>query len=114
MSLLEPPKQILSLLRASLPASVKNGDVEKDEAEETVSYVAFLAAGLCEAQDFTPASWSNALQPYLDTLEGCDGGDLAEKFRDSAETALTGGDDQDSYGGDDDEGFEEVCNIKFK
>lgn len=109
MSLLEPPKQILSLLTAVLPDAAKT---ESDE--EVVSYIAFLAAGLCEAQDFTPVSWSEALQPYIETLKGCEAGDLVEKFRDSAETALTGGDDQDSYGNDDDEEFEEVCNIKFK
>lgn len=115
MSLLEPPKEILSLLRDSLPDSVTS--VEPDDtsgSEEILSYVAFLAAGLCETQDFTPNAWSEALKPYLDNIEGCEDGALVEKFRESAEMATMGIDDNDSYGDHDDDGFEEVCNIKFK
>jgi hypothetical protein len=37
-----------------------------------------------------------------------------EKFRESAQHAKAGDEDVDSYGDDDDDGLEEVCNIRFK
>jgi len=115
MSLLEPPQDILSLLRGSLPDSVANADADDTSgAEEILSYVAFLAAGLCEVQDFTPATWVDALKPYLEGLEGCRDEGIVEKFRTSAEMAVMNVDDADSYGDHEDGEFEEVCNIKFK
>lgn len=115
MSLLEPPREILSLLRDSLPDSVATNDGEDTSgSEEILSYVAFLAAGLCEVQDFTPAAWTEALKPYLEGLDGCGDDGIVEKFRESAEQSIMGVDDADSYGDHDDDAFEEVCNIKFK
>lgn len=115
MTLLEPPKEILSLLRESLPDSVNNVEPEDTSgSEEILAYVAFLAAGLCEVQDFTPSAWSDALKPYLEDLEGCNDSDIVDKFREASEKATMGADDADSYGDHDDDAFEEVCNIKFK
>lgn len=119
MSLLEPPREILSLLRDSLPDSVAHTDLDDTSgSEEILSYVAFLAAGLCEVQDFTPNTWAEALKPYLEDLEGCGDdaadGDIVDNFRQAAEMSVMGTDDADSYGGEDDDTFEEVCNIRFK
>jgi len=114
MTLLEPPKEILSLLRESLPDSVTTSESDDTSgSEEILSYVAFLAAGLCEVQDFTPSAWTDALKPYLDDLEGCDKHETVDKFREASEKAIMGADDADSYGDHDDDSFEEVCNIKF-
>eukprot|EP00934_Nitzschia_sp_Nitz4_P009110 Nitzschia sp. Nitz4//scaffold62_size106224//86487//90411//NITZ4_004369-RA/size106224-processed-gene-0.39-mRNA-1//1//CDS//3329555895//9100//frame0 len=116
MSLLEPPTDVLKLLRESLPDSVvSSADAEDSNSgtAEILSYVAFLAAGLCEVQDFTPDSWADALTPYLESIGDCGERDVVTKFRESAEMAIMGVDDNDSYGDEDDEAFEEVCNIKF-
>jgi len=113
MSLLEPPQELLNLLRESLPDSLSSttGDADADGFEDVLAYVAFLAAGLCEAQDFTPATWIDVLKPYLDnvTKEEC-----VDKFRESAEKVTLAFDDDDSYGDEDEDGQEEVCNIRFK
>jgi hypothetical protein len=115
MTLLEPPKEILSILRNSLPDSLSNLEPEDTSgSEEILAYVAFLAAGLCEVQDFTPSAWADALKPYFSDLQGCDDNETIEKFREASEKATMGVDDADSYGDHDDDTFEEVCNIKFK
>jgi hypothetical protein len=114
MSLLEPPSAILSLLREALPDSVTSQSDETSGLDEILTYVAFLAAGLCEVQDFTPVAWVDALKPYLENLEDCGDGDIVDKFREAAEKAIMGEDDADSYGDEADDGFEEVCNIRFK
>ena len=114
MSLLEPPSEILSLLREVLPDSVTSQSDETSGSEEILSYVAFLAAGLCQVQDFTPVAWTESLKPYLEDLENCGDGDIVDKFREAAEKAVMGEDDNDSYGDEADDGFEEVCNIRFK
>ena len=113
MSLLEPPQQLLELLRESLAGST---NIEEEEAgsEDILAYVAFLAAGLCDAQEFTPAAWTEALQPYLERLIQFNGEEPISKFREAAEKITIGEDDNDSYGGGDYEGFEEVCNLRFK
>lgn len=116
MSLLEPPMEILALLRESLPASVTDEELDDTNgSEEILSYVAFLAAGLCEVQDFKSDTWNEALKPYLGDLAGCsEEGEIVDSFREAAERSIMGVDDADSYGDADDDAFEEVCNIKFK
>jgi len=117
MSLLEPPSEILSLLRETLPDIVTSQSDDTSGSEEILSYVAFLAAGLCQVQDFTPVTWTSALKPYLEGLPnygGNDDTDIVDKFREAAEKAIMGEDDNDSYGDEADDGFEEVCNIRFK
>ncbi len=115
MTLLEPPKEILSLLRESLPDSLANAEPDDTSgSEDILAYVAFLAAGLCEVQDFTPSAWIDALKPYLEELKGHNNAEIVDKFREASEKAIMGADDADSYGDHDDDAFEEVCNIKFK
>jgi hypothetical protein len=125
MSLLEPPQQLLQLLRESLPDVIPPDDdtntnnnntssTTSDEGtDDILAYVAFLAAGLCDAQEFTPDTWNSVLQPYLERLVTNNTAEPLERFRDAAEKATVGVDDTESYGGDD-EGAEEVCNLRFK
>jgi hypothetical protein len=110
MSLLEPPQDLLALLREAVNAEEVG---ESIDSEDVFAYVTFLAAGLCEAQDFTPATWMDVLQPYLEGID-TKSAETVEKFRASAQFAMAGDDDVDSYGDDDDDGHEEVCNIRFK
>ena len=118
MSLLEPPKDLLDLLHESLPDSIttsNDGTIDTSGTEDILAYVAFLAAGLCEVQDFSKETWTDVLQPYLETIEGgSDGSINLDEFRENAEKATLDQDDADSYGGDDDGEFEEVCNLRFK
>jgi hypothetical protein len=118
MSLLEPPQEMLTLLRDSLPDSVTATDSDDTSGSEVIlAYVAFLAAGLCEVQDFAPATWMEVLQPYMEgmiTGDDTTTADCVEVFRNAAEQAIMGLDDADSYGDEEDDEFEEVCNIRFK
>ena len=124
MSLLEPPQDIVKLLRESFDASVigstqttaaPGGGAGGDVNEEIVSYVAFLAAGLAQNHEFNPETWKNELMPYLEELaDGSVSADDLETFRAAVEKETLGEDDNDSYGDEDDDGFEEVCNIRFK
>jgi hypothetical protein len=114
MSLLEPPQEFLNLLRESLPDSVSDAEADNNTGSaDILAYVAFLAVGLCEAQEFAPSAWKDVIKPYLDTVEGCND-DSVEKFREAAAKVAMGEDDADSYGDHDDDGNEEVCNIRFK
>jgi hypothetical protein len=110
MSLLEPPQDLLALLREAVNADEEG---ESIDSEDVFAYVTFLAAGLCDAQDFTPTTWKDVLQPYLEGIDTISA-ESVEKFRESAQHARAGEDDVDSYGDDDDDGLEEVCNIRFK
>ena len=106
MSLLAPPQDVLDLLHSSLPdGSDKNAD-----DEEILAYVAFLAAGLAEANEFDASVWQDVIDPYLADSVACDNG-TPEKFRQAVQNAFTEQDDADSYG-EDEEG-EDVCNLRF-
>ena len=117
MSLLDPPQELLSLLRESLPDSITASEDSKEGesvgSEDILAYVTFLAAGLCEVQDFTPSTWKEVLQPYLEGINA-DIDQSVNSFREKAETLTLGDDDVDSYGDDDDDGHDEICNIRFK
>jgi elongation factor 3 len=113
MALLEPPQHVLQLLRNSLPEDY--ADQENDGREEILSYVAFLATALAEANEWDAAVWREVLEPYLSNSEipfSQNHGGLIETFRAAAELALTDQDDAESYGGDDD-GAEELCDLRF-
>jgi hypothetical protein len=116
MSLLEPPQDLLTLLREALPDSVtaeEGKEADSLGSEDILAYVTFLAAGLCEVQEFAPKTWQDVLKPYLEGVDTkCE--ESVEKFRDSAQKATMGDDDDESYGDDDDDSHEEVCNIRFK
>ena len=106
MSLLAPPQNLLDILHESLP----DGSDKATAEEEILSYVAFLAAGLAEANQFDASVWQDVIEPYLEDSVVCDK-ETAEKFRQAVQNAYTDEDDADSYG-DDEEG-EEVCNLRF-
>ncbi|KAL3936082.1 MAG: hypothetical protein SGBAC_008524 [Bacillariaceae sp.] len=109
MSLLEPPQDLLALLREAVNTE-EGKEVDFEESEDVLAYVTFLASGLCKAQDFSPDTWKNVLEPYLEDTMGANS---VEKFRESAQKSIMGDDDQDSYGEDDDDEHEEICNIRF-
>jgi hypothetical protein len=107
MSLLAPPQDVLALLHETLPEGAA-----APEEEEILSYVAFLAAALAEANQFDATVWKDTVAPYLaeSTLSQVTA-ETAEAFRLAVQNAFTDEDDADSYGGDDD--GEEVCNLRF-
>ena len=110
MSLLAPPQNVLDLLHESLSHN-KGGTTIPDD--EILSYVAFLAAGLAQANEFDATVWADVIQPYLEQTEDetLVTAESAETFRRAFQNAYTDQDDEDSYGGDDD--GEEVCNLRF-
>ena len=79
---------------------------------QILSYVAFLAAGMAEVQEFSPDAWKEQLGPYLEGIEEI-GDDEIEAFR-ILVAKETLGEDDESYGDDDDDGHEEICNLRFK
>ena len=72
MSLLEPPQNITALLQESFPDSVTSSSdgAPSNANEDVLSYVAFLAAGMAEVQEFSPEAWKDELGPYLEGVEG--------------------------------------------
>ena len=114
MSLLQPPATINRLLQETFPDSVTStSDGAASSANEDVlSYVAFLAAGMAEVQEFSPDKWKEELGPYLDDIAEV-GDDEIEAFR-ILVAKETLGEDDESYGDDDVDGHEEVCNLRFK
>ena len=114
MSLLQPPETITRLMLESFPDSVTStSDGAPDNSNEQVlSYVAFLAAGMAQVQDFSPDTWKEQLLPYLEGIPEV-GDDEIEAFRILAAKETLGEDDE-SYGDDDDDEHEEVCNLRFK
>lgn len=118
MSLLEPPEILLRLLHESLPEgnSTTTTDAAADNAEEIFAYVAFLAKGLAELNEFNADVWRDALEPYLDQVVSLDKNkkdDLVETFRLAAEKELTDQDDAESYGDGEDDDAEEICDLRF-
>jgi len=113
MSLLEPPANIQRILQESLPDSVfsDSDGAAVNPNEDVLSYVVFLAAGLAEVQEFAPDTWKDQLGPYLNNIKEV-GEDEIEAFR-IAVAKETLGEDDESYGDEDDDGFEEVCNLRF-
>lgn len=113
MALLEPPQHLLQLLRESLPEDY--ADQENDGREEILSYVAFVASALVEANEWDAGTWREVLEPYLansDIPISQNNGGVIETFRAVAEQALTDQDDAESYGGEED-GAEELCDLRF-
>ncbi|MGK3736413.1 MAG: hypothetical protein ACI8RD_003975 [Bacillariaceae sp.] len=113
MSLLTPPENIQRILQESVPDSVFSDSADGvNPNEDVLSYVAFLGAGLAEVQEFGPDTWKDQLGPYLEDIKEV-GDDEIEAFR-IAVAKETLGEDDESYGDEDDDGFEEVCNLRFK
>eukprot|EP00581_Thalassiosira_minuscula_P028945 CAMPEP_0183757706 /NCGR_PEP_ID=MMETSP0739-20130205/5942_1 /TAXON_ID=385413 /ORGANISM="Thalassiosira miniscula, Strain CCMP1093" /LENGTH=746 /DNA_ID=CAMNT_0025995207 /DNA_START=18 /DNA_END=2258 /DNA_ORIENTATION=+ len=118
MVILEPPQNILKLLRDALPAEAKNGGTSSDfgdESEEILAYVATLAASLADSQNFDSNEWVENLGPYLSTLPSQSDADAVEetigKFCSAAVSALQ--DNDDSSDEEDEFGGEELTNLRF-
>ena len=114
MALLEPPQDLLKLLRESLPDDVTSKSVQEsaeDGSEEILAYVAFIAAGLTDAHEFDMSVWEETLHPYLSALVN-DNKEAVEKFRQAAQDAYAL--DDASLFGDDDDDAEELCDVPFK
>jgi ABC-type multidrug transport system fused ATPase/permease subunit len=121
MALLEPPQELLRLLREAIPeegaAPLDLESKEEDTDNTVLSYVAFLAAGLADAHEFDVSLWQNVLQPYLEdnvnAVRKDSAAGVVERYCRATEQALMKPeDDTESYGGDD-EGAEELCNLRF-
>jgi len=114
MSLLEPPATIIRLLQESFPDSVTSTSdgAPVNPNEDVLSYVAFLAAGMAAVCDFSQDTWKEQLGPYLEDLKEVTDDDI-EAFRILVAKEILGEDDE-SYGDEDDDGLEEVCNLRFK
>lgn len=97
MSLLEPPANLVRLLRS-------HEDI-KEEEEEVIAYVAFLAAGLAQANEYDPSVWIDVLGPYL-----LSSASIPDFCRDAQRELST--DDAESYG-DVDEQEEIICDLRF-
>ena len=70
-----------------------------DGSDDILAYVAFLAAGLCDAQEFTPLTWTEVLTPYMTNLfpsKAVANNETLEKFHLAAEKATVGIDDMNS------------------
>ena len=114
MSLLEPPATITRLLQESFPDSVTSTSdgAPVNANEDILTYVAFLAAGMAEVQEFSPDVWKEQLLPYLKDIKEI-GDDEIEAFR-ILVAKETLGEDDESYGEDEDDSHEEICNLRFK
>mmetsp|Transcript_27708 Transcript_27708/g.65060 ORF Transcript_27708/g.65060 Transcript_27708/m.65060 type:complete len:744 (+) Transcript_27708:164-2395(+) len=115
MSLLEPPATITRLLQESFPDSVTStsdgAPFHANAHEHVLSYVAFLAAGMADVGDFAEETWKEQLGPYLASIPEV-GDDEIEAFRILVAKEILGEDDE-SYGDEDDDAHEEVCNLRF-
>lgn len=121
MVMLEPPQDVLQLLRDALGASTSSSETAaaaavNNETEEVLAYVATLAASLTDSQNFHSQEWVDALSPYLASLPHlasdetqCE--ETVEKFRCAAENSLMQNDDssdeEDEFGG------EQITDIRF-
>lgn len=120
MVMLEPPQDILQLLRDALgegggstdTATTSSSPSNHNETEEILAYVATLASSLTDSQNFHSQEWLDALSPYLASLllsDDCE--ETVEKFRCAAENSLLQNDDssdeEDEFGG------EQITDIRF-
>lgn len=114
MSLLQPPVTITRLMHESFPDSVTSTSdgAHGNANEDVLCYVAYLAAGMADVQEFSPDTWKEQLGTYLKDIKEV-GDDEIEAFR-ILVAKETLGEDDESYGDDDDDGLEEVCNLRFK
>ena len=130
MVFLDPPSDSVQLLQQSLPesyisgvpspaadasAAASGGAAVFGEDDEVLAFVASLAGVLTKSNDFSPDSWKDALGPYLATLPSLEGeaaDTLVERFREAAEKAVTGEDDETDDEEDESAG-EMLTNIRF-
>ncbi len=114
--MLEPPQDVLQLLRDALGDCGPDAAAANNETEEILAYVATLAASLTDSQNFVTQEWVSTLAPYLATLPHlasnetqCE--EAVEKFRCAAENSLMendySSDEEDEFGG------EQITDIRF-
>jgi len=109
--IIDPPQKTLKLLREAL----NTDEAAEAETLEVLAYVASLASSLAATQDFDSSSWIESLAPYIATLpkfEGDASSEAVEKFRALTEKA-TLSDLDDESDDEEDDGTEELCNIRF-
>jgi elongation factor 3 len=111
MSLLEPPTEILSLLQESFPDEITSDTDSGNNNEDILTYIAFLAAGMAAIEEFSPSTWKEELMPYLEETPITE--EHVEAFRLAVEKSILQEDDADSYGDEEDDMLEEVCNLRF-
>lgn len=118
MVMLEPPQDVLQLLRDALgDPSTDASSAANNETEEILAYVATLASSLTDSQNFHSQEWVDALSPYLASLPHLVSADesqceeAVEKFRCAAENSLmqndVSSDEEDEFGG------EQITDIRF-
>ena len=114
MALLEPPQQLFKLLNDALPpGTAPQTENDVSGTTEILAYVAFLATGLAEHENFDPAVWKEALEPYLEEVTKDQTANVIEEYCVSAMREITEEDDAESYGDGDDDEAEELCNLRF-
>jgi elongation factor 3 len=136
MALLEPPSNLLELLRTSLTEPNDDDRLNDDEDDIVISYMSFLASGLADEKNFEAQQWKDVLEPYLiqhyeqKRLKMPAGSEVSngstsssgQKSTDqiindfclAAERALTDQDDAESYGDDDEDAkAAAVCDVRF-
>ena len=127
MALLEPPSDLLCLLHKvlddhpdSYTASGGGGgggqEEEEDDDSFCLAYISFLALGLATANEFEDTAWKGVLMPYLEqiNIKNDKIGAVIDAFRVAALEKYSDDDDNFSYGDpDDDDGAEEICDLKF-
>lgn len=114
MSLLDPPANLVRLIHTHILVE----DEEKEEEEEVVGYVAFLALGLAHTNQYDPKTWHDVLSPYFthagEATKTEEWENKMTEFCYAAQEELANDDDDaDSYGGDEDDDLEELCNLRF-
>mmetsp|Transcript_10847 Transcript_10847/g.15984 ORF Transcript_10847/g.15984 Transcript_10847/m.15984 type:complete len:742 (+) Transcript_10847:120-2345(+) len=109
MATLEPPSDLIALLRESLLTDNNNGSSSSasDELpEEVLIYCSFLAAGLADANQYDASVWEEVLSPMIGNSS------FVDTFRMKTLQHLVGEDDAESYAEEDDDA-EELCNLRF-
>lgn len=113
--IIHPPAETLKLLHDSVALDKSSDKQAAASLEEEFAYVAALAAALAESHDFDRSSWTEQLQPYMNMIIGGSDVDkvvdITEKFRLACERVVLG--DLDHEDSDDEEGGENVCDIRF-
>ena len=140
MALLEPPSNLLDLLKTSYQDNDNENNTIAEEDNIVLSYMSFVASGLVDEKNFEPEQWKTVLEPYLvqhyeqkrlktdystggavsngkstTLLNNTKAADrVITDFCIAAQKALTDGeDDNESYGDGEDETAEAVCDVRF-
>lgn len=112
MATLEPPSDLIGLLRESLLTDntkpTSSSDNNDELPEEVLIYCSFLAAGLADANQYDASIWEETLSPMMHNNS-----QIVDAFRMKTLQHLVGEDDAESYNEGDDDDAEELCNLRF-